>query len=173
MYIKAIVTWLTLLISQLLLQTLAYSAETAFDLFGRTQLGDTPVHWLRFTPRVEWDGAGSLESLKVFTEANISHVETDEDTQSRSEINRAWLRFSRENMSLRIGRQKVNFGPTRVLRALQWFDQINTTDLIPFTRGVDGILLKLHGENTQSLWLWVFQDPLVMSGLEPFAHQIG
>ncbi len=66
-----------------------------------------------------------------------------------------------------IGLQKINFGPSRLLRPLMWFDSVNPTDPLALTSGVTGISAKFHYEFGWSSQAWLFlpDDPIGWEGL--------
>ena len=41
---------------------------------------------------------------------------------------RVWGRYSTEQLEVRLGLQKINFGSATMLRALRWFDQVDPRD---------------------------------------------
>ncbi len=67
---------------------------------------------------------------------------------------RGWLRYSTSQTELRIGLQKINFGPAQILRSLQWFDNINPHDPTKTTEGVKAILGRYYFINNANIWLW-------------------
>jgi len=71
-----------------------------------------------------------------------------------SSLYRSWLRYSNARTEFRFGLQKINFGPARILRSLQWFDNINPFDPTRSTEGVKAILNRTYFDNNANLWLW-------------------
>lgn len=67
---------------------------------------------------------------------------------------RSWLRLLAPQYELRLGRQKINFGPSQILRPLKWFDTINPTDPTQTSKGVDALLGRYYFLNNTNLWLW-------------------
>jgi hypothetical protein len=67
---------------------------------------------------------------------------------------RAWVRYSSEQLELRLGLQKINFGSASMLRPLMWFDQIDPRDPLQLTDGVWGFLARYYFLNNANLWLW-------------------
>ena len=57
---------------------------------------------------------------------------------------RCFARLSHQRSAVRVGLQQLNFGPGRILRALQWFDQLDSRDPTQFTLGVYGALLRQY-----------------------------
>lgn len=67
---------------------------------------------------------------------------------------RLWGRYSSEQMEIRIGMQKINFGSATMLRALRWFDQVDPRDPLQLTKGVWGVLARYYFLNNANIWLW-------------------
>ncbi|NOZ47436.1 MAG: hypothetical protein GXO79_11735 [Chlorobi bacterium] len=67
---------------------------------------------------------------------------------------RIWIRFSTEQLEIRAGLQKINFGSAMILRPLMWFDKIDPRDPLQLTEGVYGILGKYYFLNNANIWLW-------------------
>ncbi len=55
-----------------------------------------------------------------------------------AEIFRGWLRWEKENIKVRAGRQQILFGSGSLFRPLGFFDTRIISGVIPLTRGVDG-----------------------------------
>ncbi len=67
---------------------------------------------------------------------------------------RLWLRYSDEKFETRLGLQKIIFGPSKVLRSLSWFDNVDLTDPTGQIKGVKALLTKWFPSNTISIWAW-------------------
>ncbi|GJM33354.1 MAG: hypothetical protein DHS20C18_23550 [Saprospiraceae bacterium] len=67
---------------------------------------------------------------------------------------RAWLRYTRPQLELRVGLQKINFGSASILRPLMWFDQIDPRDPLQLTDGVWGALGRYYFLNNANIWVW-------------------
>lgn len=67
---------------------------------------------------------------------------------------RIWARYSTEQLEIRAGLQKINFGSASILRPLMWFDQVDPRDPLKMTDGVWGILGRYYFLNNANLWLW-------------------
>jgi len=67
---------------------------------------------------------------------------------------RFWARYSTDQMEIRIGLQKINFGSASILRPLMWFDQMDPRDPLQLTDGVWGILGRYYFLNNANIWLW-------------------
>ena len=71
---------------------------------------------------------------------------------------RSWFRFSATQYEVRIGRQKLNFGPAQILRPLKWFDTIDPTDPQKNSQGTDALLFRYYFLNNANFWFWTI-DP--------------
>lgn len=67
---------------------------------------------------------------------------------------RVWARYSGQQYELRLGWQKINFGPAMMLRSLQWFDEMDARDPLKFTTGVYGALARYYFLNNANVWVW-------------------
>lgn len=67
---------------------------------------------------------------------------------------RAWVRYSTDQLEIRLGLQKLNFGSASILRPLMWFDQVDARDPLKLTDGVWGILGRYYFLNNANIWLW-------------------
>ena len=76
------------------------------------------------------------------------------EEELEADLYRAWLRLSNPQMELRLGLQKINFGPAVLLRSIMWFDAINPQDPLQLTDGVKGLLFRYYFLNNANLWLW-------------------
>lgn len=68
---------------------------------------------------------------------------------------RAWLRFATQQLELRAGLQKINFGSASMIRPLMWFDQLDPRDPLQLTDGVWGLLGRYYFLNNANIWLWL------------------
>ena len=67
---------------------------------------------------------------------------------------RMWVRFSGDQLELRAGLQKINFGSAVMFRPLMWFDRIDPRDPLQLTDGVYGLLGRYYFLNNSNIWLW-------------------
>lgn len=93
------------------------------------------------------------------------------EQNSHFQIYRLWLRLQSQQMELRIGRQKINFGQARYLRSLMWFDKIDPRDPLQLTPGVDALLFRYFWLNNANLWFWSVYDEGKQLGLDRFKGQ--
>ena len=67
---------------------------------------------------------------------------------------RLWMRYSTDQLEIRLGLQKINFGSASMLRPLMWFDQIDPRDPLHLTDGVWALLGRYYFLNNANIWLW-------------------
>ena len=89
-------------------------------------------------------------SFNGFLSANIGNSEENSDL----ELYRLKLRFATPQTEIRIGLQKINFGPAFLLRSLRWFDRLDPRDPLQLTGGVYGLRYKYNALNNANFWLW-------------------
>jgi hypothetical protein len=172
----------------LLASTLQAAVAAAGELagWGETVTGKLQRHLfaLRYLPemkaagmvddRLKWDVdvAGRFEALMM--------REGEGRAQERrlARFYRLWGRLSRDKSELRLGLQKLNFGPAKVLRSLQWFDQVDPKDPTQFTLGVIGGLWRQYFDNNGNIWIWTLygnkepMGPLPLTG-DPHRPEYG
>ncbi len=68
---------------------------------------------------------------------------------------RAWARYIADNFDLRLGLQKLSFGPGRFLRTLIWFDTLDLRDPTGQTGGVTALRLRYYPGSQLALWGWL------------------
>ena len=71
---------------------------------------------------------------------------------------RYWGRYSSDKIEVRIGLQKIVFGPSQLLRSLSWFDTIDLKDPKGQTKGVDAFRLRFFPSNLSTLWAWAIKN---------------
>ncbi len=79
---------------------------------------------------------------------------------------RVWGRYSTEQLEVRLGLQKINFGSATMLRALRWFDQVDPRDPLQLTDGVWAALGRYYFLNNANIWLWGLYGNKNPKGLE-------
>jgi len=82
--------------------------------------------------------------------ATGSSMEDDWDI----ELYRLELRFATARSETRLGLQKINFGPGRLLRPLRWFDRLDPRDPLQITEGVYAMRFICTAPDNANLWLW-------------------
>lgn len=92
-------------------------------------------------------------SANVYGESGI-HFFDSAEADGNINLYRGWARYSTEQLELRVGVQKINFGSATMLRALRWFDQVDPRDPLQLTEGVNAVLGRYYFMNNANLWLW-------------------
>ena len=77
---------------------------------------------------------------------------------TKSKFYRYWVRYATNQMELRLGNQKINFGKAKLIRPLMWFDQIDPRDPIQFTEGVKAFLFRYYFLNNANIWFWILYE---------------
>lgn len=70
---------------------------------------------------------------------------------------RLWTRVATERLEVRLGLQKIAFGPGMVLRPLMWFDTLDLRDPTGQTEGVGALRLKWYPWPDLALWGWAIR----------------
>ena len=73
---------------------------------------------------------------------------------------RLWIRYSSNSIELRIGLQKIIFGPSQILRSLSWFDGYNIKDPTGQTEGVNALRYQYFMNNSFSFTSWIIKNDL-------------
>lgn len=113
---------------------------------------------LRYIP--ELTVAQGLAAGRVFdVEASVNGF-IAQDTRDLTddvdlELYRLKVRWAGEKTELRLGLQKISFGPAFLLRPLQWFDRLDPRDPLHLTEGVYAALFKYTALNNADCWIWL------------------
>jgi len=68
------------------------------------------------------------------------------------------FRYDTPNTQVRVGLQKINFGPARMLRVLQWFDELDPRDPLALSPGVWAAMGRYYFDNGVNIRLWTMAD---------------
>ena len=122
---------------------------------------DLPV-WggIRYIPQVNYgitlESAGRFDgevSANIFGNAGLRPFDSLTITGNIKPY-RTWIRYSSDQLEIRLGLQKLNFGSASMLRPLMWFDQMDPRDPLQLTDGVWGLLVRYYFLNNANIWLW-------------------
>lgn len=124
---------------------------------------------LRYIPSADahFPSLGSIQT-DLELAANL-YARSDRQTsgiESDAELYRGWLRLSTTQFELRLGLQKINFGPALLLRGLRWFDRLDPRDPLQITEGINAALMRYYWLNNANLWLWSIWPDDEAKGLE-------
>jgi hypothetical protein len=75
-------------------------------------------------------------------------------TMGQLKLYRLWARYSTDQLEIRLGLQKINFGSASMLRPLMWFDKVDPRDPLQLTDGVWALLGRYYFLNNANLWIW-------------------
>lgn len=162
----------------LVLTLLAVNSLVAADWDFRGQLsgwagssrldGDNAAQaGLRYIPEGSFLYQLSDESfLETLTALNMYVSARQENTSQNIKLYRLQLRFASAQSEVRLGLQKISFGPARLLRSLRWFDQIDPTDPLRLTSGVYALRCTYNFLNNSSVWLWAMYGNKATKGFE-------
>lgn len=89
-----------------------------------------------------------------------------EDWDNKLKLYRLSLTYQSLQTEVKVGLQKITFGPAKYLRSLMWFDRINPTDPMQITQGVYGALLRYYTMNNTNIWIWGLYGNDELKGLE-------
>ncbi|MFA8342351.1 MAG: hypothetical protein ACEPO8_05200 [Rhodothermaceae bacterium] len=134
-----------------------YNQSNDYQLNGGTRF----IPGIRFTKDFE-----SGDFIDLHISANTFLYKTETDFFSEADLYRFKVRYATEQSELRLGLQKINFGPAKILRSLQWFDTVDPTDPIKITEGVYGLRYKYNFLNNSEIWLWVLYGNDKLKGKE-------
>jgi len=109
-------------------------------------------------------------NVSVNTFANYQS-DPDSDFSSNLSLYRINSQFKTSQSDIRLGLQKINFGPALLLRSLRWFDQLNPTDPLQLTDGVYGIRYRYFFLNNANIWSWVLYGNKDLKGYERVASK--
>ena len=129
---------------------------------------------MRYIPELSLTGspAGSYK-LDGLASVNASfEAPTDDfrinDERGSAKFHRLWGRWSTDQFEARLGLQKINFGPAKLLRSLIWFDTLDPRDPLKFTEGVKALLLRYYFLDNTNIWLWGLYGNDDLRGVDRF-----
>jgi len=80
-----------------------------------------------------------------------------DDIDRYGKLYRLWGRYATPSFELRLGLQKIAFGPARALRPLMWFDTFDLKDPTGQTEGVGALRLRWYPWHNLALWGWIIR----------------
>lgn len=136
--------------------------ENAFRLGGRyiPQLNlNIP---LNFKTKIDFELSANIYGDIVFQKRDLTPLKK----WDLAPFYRAWMRYSTQQMEVRLGLQKINFGSAQILRPLMWFDSMDARDPLMMTDGVWGGLFRYYFKNNANIWGWVLYGNKERKGWE-------
>jgi len=120
----------------------------------QAQLGIRYIPELSFTfPRGDSSSWDVALSFSAFGTSLFQSGRTDTDADA--DLYRFWLRYATSQFEVRMGLQKINFGPAALFRPLMWFDRIDPRDPLQVTKGVYALLGRYYFLNNANVWAWI------------------
>ncbi len=162
----AVFASMVLLAGNALAQFISFQGQAS----GWLALTKEPEIGLRYIP--EFRVAGSLDDEKTI-DAEIAlnsriwmPFDSPGDGDSDVDLYRLWLRYSSTQFEARLGLQKINFGPAKIMRSLMWFDRLDPQDPFKLTDGVYAMLMRYYFLNNANVWIWGLPGNDALKGLE-------
>ena len=158
--------WLVLIAGNLLAQSMSFQGQAS----GWLALTEESEFGLRYIP--EFRLAGSLDDEKTIDGeiALNSRIwmpfDSPDEVSSDLDLYRLWLRYSSSQFETRLGLQKINFGPAKIMRSLMWFDRLDPQDPFKLTDGVYAMLMRYYFLNNANIWVWGLPGNDTLKGLE-------
>lgn len=178
----------------ILMQTIIVSAQTDSTKSVEAQFGfkgqlstwghfntDNPYPFYlggRYIPQANYEIRMQKNSMLDFeASANLvgdAGIHLFDSIEINSDISpyRLWGRYSTEQLEIRVGLQKIDFGTAVMLRALRWFDQVDPRDPLQLTDGVYGALARYYFLNNTNVWLWALYGNNGQKGMETIKTNI-
>lgn len=123
-----------------------------------------PTFYMKFSSTeknlIDFEIAGNLSSSYQIVSADSSI------NASNFKAYRFWLRYSTIRFESRLGLQKINFGPAKLLRSLRWFDRLDPQDPLQLAEGVYSLRLRYDFQNNANIWLWGLYGNKDLKGME-------
>ncbi len=157
---------LVLLAGNLLAQSMSFQGQASgwLALTKESEIG------LRYIP--EFRVAGSLDDertidAEIALNSRIS-MPFDSPGEGSSDVDlyRLWQRYSSSQFETRLGLQKINFGPAKIMRSLMWFDRLDPQVPFKLTDGVYAMLIRYYFLNNANIWVWGLPGNDTLKGLE-------
>jgi len=120
---------------------------------------DSPTT-LRYIPQVRLDyQINALSRFGLDAAIDVyNHSLGDSLLKINSDLYRFTFRYDTPRTQVRVGLQKINFGPARMLRVLQWFDELDPRDPLALSPGVWAIMGRYYHEAGGNIRIWSMPD---------------
>ncbi len=147
--------------------TLSLAAQGTFRFSGQlsswaagTTGGELPLwggarYIPQFNPGYDMDGSKLDAELSANIYGSLGFRPFDTSTTAGDmKPYRLWMRYSTNQLEVRVGLQKLSFGSGMMLRPLMWFDRLDARDPLKLTEGVWGIMTRYFFLNNTNIWFW-------------------
>lgn len=157
--------WLVSIAGNALAQSVSLQGQAS----GWLAIMEESEFGLRYIPELRV--AGSIGERTVDAEIALNSrasmpFDSLDDSSLDSDLYRLWLRYSSSQFETRLGLQKINFGPAKIMRSLMWFDRLNPQDPFKLTDGVYAALVRYYFLNNANIWVWGLLGNDELKGLE-------
>ncbi len=106
-------------------------------------------------------------NMRYLLKGDKTFSESSESSFLKGKAYRLWFKAEIPQTELRFGLQRLNFGSAQILRPLQWFDNLDPTDKLQQTEGVQALLLRHYFLNNANIWFWVIRGEGKQRGFMP------
>jgi hypothetical protein len=142
-------------------QTLSWQGQASGWMAGNTAKSVISQIGVRYMPEVLIEQPLSekfvLAGDMALNTYGVSYVHNWQMTDNEFKLKsyRVWTRFASDQFEIRIGLQKISFGPAKLIRSLMWFDHIDPRDPLQLTDGVYALLTRYYFQNNANIWCWL------------------
>jgi len=157
------------IIAATLLNGINFSLKHELILWGTGFLDDSSQDYhliSNFKPDLQVNISNFDTKITLFLAKQIIRNDSGYFHKNDARLYRSWIRYSTNQLEVRAGLQKINFGPAYLLRALQWFDQLDPRDISNETKAVEAILARYYFLNNSNIWFWVVRGKEYPKGIE-------
>lgn len=155
-------------------QTIDFSGEIAaqsFFFLGRprqTQIGLRYIPLIDANRKISTRGSVSISVAANVFEGLTFRQKNESENSHNFDWYRYWIRFTTRQFEIRLGNQKINFGPAKLFRSLMWFDRLDPRDPLQLTNGVKAVLIRYYFPDNTNIWLWGLVGNQGRKGVEFF-----
>lgn len=169
-----IIVQIQVLLFLLLIPANAFAQESTGKVMSSFDYRGQLSAWSQFAPDIEqslWFGGRYVPQINYEINFPTQHkidfeisanifgsigIKPFSETDANGKIKpyRIWGRYSTQQMEIRLGLQKINFGSAQMFRPLMWFDSMDPRDPLQMTDGVWGGLFRYYFQNNTNIWFW-------------------
>lgn len=133
------------------------------DRYTNSEASDNLNFNLTYQPDLSleiWsDEDKKIDIQQVIRQSNkLNYTSSEWEGKIDLELYRSLVRYSALSYEYRLGLQQLNFGQARILRPLQWFDNIDPREESKDSDGVYALLARKYFLDNSNLWGWVILD---------------
>ncbi len=118
-------------------------------------------------------GEGDLIESYIYLNAFAAGSSIEDYDNYDLDLYRLLIRYATQRTEIRVGLQKISFGPAILLRSLMWFDSMDPRDPQSLTTGVWAVRMRYDALDNSSLWLWGIYPDGERKGLEMIPSEEG